>query len=364
MEALYNILFYLFSFIVIITVIVAVHEFGHYLVAKLSGVKVTEFSIGFGKRLCGFKDKSGTDWRISLWPLGGYVKMFGDQDPASATVDKKIKQSEAHLAFYNKPLLTKVAVVFAGPFFNFLFAIVILAGFYFAFGTLKASNEITMIAENSRAQQVGLQVGDKIISIDGYTITELKDVQKFVATHPEMSLTFQINRHGKIITKIVKPEAMEVKTPDHKTMKIGKLGIGTNKMSYIKLGFFASIKEAALETLQISYMTLKALGQMINGARGTEDLGGPVKIAKMAGETMKLGVYHVLWFMAMLSINLGLINLLPIPLLDGGHLFFYVVEAILGKTIASKMQNIGVRIGFILLITLMIYVIINDIRHF
>ncbi|MEQ9115475.1 MAG: RIP metalloprotease RseP [Rickettsiales bacterium] len=363
MEHILNISHYLLSFIVILTIIVFVHEFGHYFIARLCGVKVTEFSIGFGKRLFGFKDKSGTDWKISLLPLGGYVKMFGDQDPSSSKV-APVKKSEEHLAFYSKSLPAKAAVVAAGPFANFLFAIIILAGFFYTFGKTHSSNEITIVAPKSRAEVHDIRKGDKIIEIDGYKIVEFKDMEKFIASHPEMPLQFKIQRGEEIISKTIKPEAVDFSISKGEKQKIGRLGVGTTKVSYVKLGLYDSIKKAVNETVQICYITLKAIGQMLDGSRGTEDMGGPIKIAKMAGDTAKLGIYAVLWFMAMLSINLGLINLLPIPILDGGHLMFYVVEAIFGKAVASKVQNVGMRIGFALLVTLMLFVIINDIKQF
>jgi len=363
MEIISNFLHYILSFVIILTIIVFVHEFGHYFVARLCGVKVTDFSIGFGKKLCGFRDRTGTEWKISLLPLGGYVKMFGDQDPSSSKV-LPVKKSEEHLAFYSKSLPAKSAIVAAGPFANFLFAIIILSSFYFSFGKVQSSNEITVVDPKSRAALNDIRKGDKILEIDGYKITDFKDMGALVMSHPEMPLKFTIQRGNKILSKTIKPEAVEVKINKTDAQKIGKLGIGTDKTKYVKLDLFASVKTAVNETIQICYITLKAIGQMLNGSRGTEDMGGPIKIAKMAGETTKMGVYPILWFMAMLSINLGLINLLPIPVLDGGHLMFYVVEAIFGKTIATKVQNVGIRVGFALLVTLMIFVIINDIKNF
>lgn len=364
MPILYDIFHHLFSFIVILTVIVFVHEFGHYFIAKISGVKVTEFSIGFGKKLWGVKDKSGTEWKISLWPLGGYVKMFGDEDPSSNTRSKNIPKEEEHKAFHSKSLPVKAAIVSAGPLANFLFAIIILTGFFLAFGKIEASNEISLIAKNSPAEQAGLLPHDKITAVDGYGISDFSELEKFIASHPDIPLHFTIKRGEKIITKIIKPKAVEVKSPNGQVVKIGKLGIATNKVRSKKLSVLAAIKASFSETVQICYITLKAIGQIVVGTRGTEEMGGPIKIAKMASETTKMGVLAVLWFMAMLSINLGLINLLPIPVLDGGHLLFYIVEAFFGKNIALKVQNIGLKIGFTVLILLMAFVIINDIRQF
>ncbi len=361
---LYDIFFQIFSFIIILTIIVFVHEYGHYIIARISGVRITDFSIGFGKKLFGKKDKHGTEWKISMLPLGGYVKMFGDIDPSSNVVDQKIKDSEKHLTFYAKSLPIKSAIVFAGPFFNFLFAIIILSGFFFSFGSIQSSNEITHVAKNSRAEKGGILIGDKIIAIDDYNISSLNEAQKFILSHPEIPLKFTINRNDKIIVKTIKPEGVSLTQDNSNSDKIGRLGVASNKGEYVRLNLGSSIIKAIDETYQICYITLKAIGQMITGDRGSEGVGGPIKIAKMAGETAKMGIYPILWFMAMLSINLGLINLLPIPLLDGGHLLFYIVEALFGKKVASKAQEVGTKIGFALLITLTIYVIINDIRQF
>lgn len=357
-----EIFYYLISFIGILTLIVFIHEFGHYAVAKLFRVKVTDFSIGFGKKLYGIKDKSGTEWKICLWPLGGYVKMFGDEDPSSSIPNKNIKKIDEHLTFYNKPLLVKSAIVSAGPLANFALGITILTFFFFTYGKIKSSNEITMIAPNSRAEQADFKIGDKIISVDGFNVTSLSDIGKFVISHPDIALQFKIQRGEQILTKTVTPEAKEVDENGSK-IKIGQLGVATNKVEHIKMGILSSIKEATYETFQICYLTLKAIGEILKGTRGTEAIGGPIQIAKMSGESVKMGLYSVLFFIAMLSINLGFINLLPIPALDGGHLLFYVVEAILGKGIANKIHQIAIKVGFALLISLMIFVIINDIKN-
>lgn len=352
-------------FIVIISVVVFVHEFGHYYVARLCGIRATDFSIGFGKKICGFKDKYGTEWKISMIPLGGYVKFLGDSDFAS--VQHKSKDEIApHLkkhAFAAQNLFKKSLVVVAGPVANFIFAILIFASFYMYFGRVVVSPEISFVEVGSVAEKVGLKKGDVIISIDGNKVDRFSDIEMYVATHPNIELSMTFERLGVLKKILVVPRSVKIKDRFGDEVEVGKLGVSAQKFRQEKYGFFSAIAEAYNESIKITSVSLKALGQMITGERGTKDLGSVIRISKYAGKSAKQGVLMLIWFTAMISLNLGLVNLLPIPPLDGGHLFLYISRFCLGKKIASYVEKWLLKIGIVIIVLLMVFAIINDIVH-
>jgi regulator of sigma E protease len=356
----------IFSFVAIISVIAFVHEYGHYKVAKLSGVRIEVFSIGFGPEIFGWSDKSGTRWKISLFPLGGYVKMFGDSNAASVPDSGKLStltQDEKDYAFHTKPLAIKSAIVAAGPVANFLFAIIILAPIFFIYGKPYSEARVNLVEPGSVAEREGLIVDDLITEIDGDVIDDFEDLRKIVSINSNTVLDFTIIRAGHEIHKMITPEAKEREDAFGNKVKIGSIGIASSTISYKKFGLLASFNQAVKETYSMSALTLKSVGQMIVGKRGTEDLGGPIRIAKYSGQSVKQGINVVFWFMAVLSINLGLINLFPVPILDGGHLVYYAIEAIRGKPMAERFQQIGFRLGFALIGMLMIFSTFNDIKN-
>ncbi len=363
-QAIFSSGYYLISFLVIISVIVFVHEFGHYYIAVKSGVKVETFSIGFGKELFGFYDKRGTRWKISLLPLGGYVKMYGDADPASSADNKALGAMSAEdkkLAFHFKPLSIKAAIVAAGPFANFIFSIVLLAFFFAFIGRPETPPVVGEVIEGSAAEQAGLKSGDIFVEMEGREIKLFSDVQSVVRLRPETPLNTVIERDGQKIDIVLTPKLQETTDVFGNKVRIGLIGVATAGSNYRKLPATEAVPAAFTETYRICADTLTALGQIITGVRSTDELGGPIRIAKYSGQSASQGFATVLWFMAILSINLGLINLFPIPMLDGGHLLFYGIEAIRRKPLSIKSQEMIMKAGFALLISLMIFTTFNDI---
>ena len=323
------------------------------------------FSIGLGKKVFGFKDKLGTEWKISLIPLGGYVKFLGDNDFASTQgKDKKsIPKSLYQHAFVNQNLFKKSLIVAAGPIFNFLFAILIFACFFMYFGRVVVAPEISFIEKNSVADRAGFRKGDVVISVDGREVDNFSDIEMYVSTHANIPLNFTVERSGKKIPIKVVPRAAKVKDRFGDQVEIGKLGIGSDKMKKHQYGVLNAFYEAYNESAKITIISLKALGQMIVGQRDTKDLGSVIKISKYAGKSARQGVFMLIWFSALISLNLGLVNMLPIPPLDGGHLFLYISRFCLGKKIASYIEKWLLRVGIVLIVFLMIFTIVNDILH-
>lgn len=348
-------------FIIILTILVFVHEFGHFWVARKSGVKVEIFSIGFGKELFGFNDKYGTRWKFCLIPMGGYVKMFGDKGAASNSDEALIKNlspEEQKIAFSCKPLLTKSAIVAAGPAANYFFSALIFTFFFFVYGYPQSSSTITEVVENSAAYKAGIKAGDIINEINGVTIKNFSDIKEIMSLNLGETLSVRINNREE--TELITPEKFIEQDILGNDVEIYKLGIITNQITIEKQSIFSSTKLAIFECYKLSAMTLKAIGQMLTGKRSTNELGGPIKIAQYSAKSAEAGIGSSLLFIALLSVNLGLLNLLPIPALDGGHLLFYLIEVTLGKKISTKIQNYGFQVGFILLIMLTIFITFND----
>lgn len=366
MEILTEGLFHIFAFAVILTVIVFVHEFGHYLAAKLSGVKVTDFSIGFGKKFFAIKDKSGTEWKFCWIPLGGYVKFFGDDNVASMSskgVKSKLSKQEAKESFEAKSLPVKAIIAFAGPFANLLLAVAIFTFFFFAYGKMVSDNTVTVVQDGSVAHFAGIKAGDKITAVDGSTTEEFKDIELYVSSHPNIALKLTVERDQEIFIVPITPEPKTIKDIGGNDVVIGRLGIGSTNISHKTYGFLDSVGLAVSETIKVSQLTFKAIGQIISGTRDTKDIGSVIKISKYSAMHMKQGFLSTLWFIVFISINLGLVNLLPIPPLDGGHLLIYAVEGICGKKIATYFQKYASRVGLVMLIALMIFAVANDIIH-
>ena len=356
----------LFAFVVILSTIVFIHEFGHYFVAKICGVKVEEFSIGFGKELFGFNDKSGTRWKFSLLPFGGYVKMFGDKNPSSI-VDgeqmKKMTASEKKVSFYFQNVYKRIAIVCSGPIANFLLCIVLLTIIFKVQGLTKILPIIDQVQELSSAKEAGLLVGDKVLKINDVEIADFDQLRQIVLANGEKQMQMVLQRNEKIINVDLAPKISISKNIFGDDQKTPLIGIGASQAEYTKLGITQSFLQANVETYKLSVAITKAIGELITGKRSIKELSGPVKIAEYSGKSMSEGLMMVLWFMAMISVNLGVANLLPIPVLDGGHLFYYIIEAIRGKPLPEKVQMIGFQAGFAVLITLMIFTTYNDIYN-
>ena len=349
-------------FLIILTVLVFVHEMGHYLVARKNGVKVEVFAIGFGSELFGWTDRLGTRWKICAVPLGGYVKMFGDGDITSSTILEDSNESfeEKENAFHHKSLGARAAIVLAGPAANFLFAIILLAGLYSIVGQRYAPPIIDKITTGSSADIAGLVIGDEILQVNEKNIKRFDELQRIVRPNPGKELNFLIRRDNEILLKTVIPQLVEGKDASGSKIVYGLLGVVSEQTTFIRHNPLNSFGLAIEETWVIVSQTLIHVTEMIRGERTTEELGGPIRIAKLSGAVADAGLTSSIWFMAVLSINLGLINLFPVPVLDGGHLFFYLLEFIRGKPLEAKMQGIASYVGLVLVISLMIFVTWND----
>jgi regulator of sigma E protease len=357
---------YIVPFLVILTVLVFVHEFGHYLIARWNGVRVEVFSIGFGPEVFGWWDRAGTRWKFSTIPLGGYVKMFGDSDASSGLPTPglaRLAPAERDVSFHYKRLGQRAAIVAAGPAANFLFAIVVLAILFMTYGQPFTPAEVGQVQPGSAAEQGGIQPSDVIVNIDGHTVQRFEDVQQVVRLNPGVPMTVVVRRDGQEQTLHVTPSRTELTDRFGNHYQIGLLGIARSGMEYVKRDPATAIMQAGTETWDLSVSTMKALWQIIIGTRATDELGGPLRIAQMSGEVAQGGIVAVLWFMAVLSINLGLINLFPVPVLDGGHLLFYAAEAVRGKPLGQRAQEYGFRIGLAMVLTLMVFATWNDLVH-
>jgi regulator of sigma E protease len=357
---------YIVPFLIILTVLVFVHEFGHFLIARWNGVRVEVFSIGFGPEVFGWWDRTGTRWKFSTIPLGGYVKMFGDSDASSGLPVPglaRLAPAEREVSFHYKRLGQRAAIVAAGPAANFLFAVAVLAILFTTYGQPFTPAEVGQVQPGSAAEQGGIQPGDVIRSLDGSTVHRFEDVQQIVRLTPGVPMSIVVSRDGQEQTLRVTPSQTELTDRFGNHYQIGLLGIARSGMEYVKRDPATAIIQAGAETWNLSVSTLKAIWQIIIGTRATDELGGPLRIAQMSGEVAQGGVVAVLWFMAVLSINLGLINLFPVPVLDGGHLLFYAAEALRGKPLDQRAQEYGFRIGLALVLTLMVFATWNDLVH-
>lgn len=359
---LISILHHLVPFIIIISIIVFVHEFGHFWVARRCGVKVEAFSIGFGTELFGVTDRHGTRWKFCLIPMGGYVKMFGDKNSASQTDEEalsKMSLKDKQKAFVSKPLLAKAAIVAAGPAANYLLSAIIFSLFFLIYGYPSANTTVSGVLENSPASKAGIYPGDIVDEVNGEKVNNFDDIMKIMALNLGEEISIKVN--NKDGYKIVKPEEVIEKDAIGNEVKKYRIGIIANDIKVEKQNIFGAMKLGVYECYKLSAMTLTAMAQMITGVRSGQELGGPIKIAQYAAKSAESGIKSMLWFIALLSVNLGLINLLPIPVLDGGHLLIFATEWCFGKKIAHKVQNYGFQIGVILLLILMAIVMVNDI---
>jgi len=356
---------YVGVFLLVLTVLVFVHELGHYLIARYNGVKIEVFSIGFGPELFGWWDRSGTRWKFSTIPLGGYVKMFGDSDASSGLPVAnlgRLSPEEREVSFHCKRLGQRAAIVAGGPFANFVFAIVALALLFMTYGQPFTPAEVGQVLPDSAAAAGGIKAGDTIVSIDGRAVERFEDVQQVVRFNPNVPMTMIVKRDGESVTLKVTPTLVEEKDRLGKH-QIGQLGIRGSGAKYIQRDPISAIGRAVGETWNLCATTLQAMWQMIIGTRGSEELGGPLRIAQLSGEVAQGGLVPLLWFMAVLSVNLGLINLFPVPVLDGGHLLFYAAEAIRGRPLGQRAQEYGFRVGLALVLTLMVFATWNDLVH-
>jgi regulator of sigma E protease len=358
--------YYIVVFLFVLTVLVYVHEWGHYWVAKRNGVRIETFSIGFGPEIFGWNDAVGTRWKIGLIPLGGYVKMFGENMEDEETGETvELTPEEQAVSFHHKTLAQRAAIVFAGPAVNYLFAIAVFAALAVFQGTATPLAVVGEVMPDSAAAEAGLMQNDKIVAIDGAEISLFSELREKVMANPGRSLRFDVVRDGNAVALNAVPKSAERADEDGVAKTIGLLGVRPNleHVAYERhnpaMALWVGVQQTATMTVNI----LVYVRDMIMGTRATDDLGGPLRIAQISGDMAKGGIAQLVLLMAMLSVNLGLINLFPIPMLDGGHLAFYAAEAIRGKPLDPKVQEYGFRFGLILVLLLVVFVTWNDLVH-
>ena len=375
LEQVLDISFTVMNFIIALSVVVFVHELGHFLVARWNKVRCDSFSIGFGPELVGFTDRHGTRWKFSLIPLGGYVKMFGEADIANpgakdnededieTEVEREMTPEEKAISFKYKTLGQRSAIVFAGPAVNFLFAILVFFVMFMSVGRPVTEPIVGSVVEESAASEAGLVAGDRILAIDGNEIDRFEDLQRVVPLGNGAPMRLTVERGEDVLDIVAVPRIVEETDAFGNPQKRALLGVsssGETRMM-VRHNPVSALGLAISQTYIVVDGTFVAVGQIISGQRGTEDLGGPIRIAKFSGQAAKSGFANFVIFMAILSINLGIINLFPVPLLDGGHLLFYAIEALRGRPLSDQAQEWGLRFGLVLVLSLMVFVTWNDI---
>ena len=361
---------YIVPFLFVLTIVVFFHELGHFYAARRCGVKVEVFSVGFGRSMASWYDKHGTEWKIGWLPLGGYVKFFGDENEASAPDAEKLQALEDDArkdTLFYKPLWQRAIVVAAGPVANFILAIVIFASLYTLFGQRVTDPVVGMVAENSAAERAGMQIGDLILEIDGDEIRTFSEVRRVVTVNANVPLEFVVDRGGAEITLTATPDRVLEVDRFGNEYHLGRLGVAVNatedSIRHIRYDPFTAVLMGAEESYFIVEQTFVVLGRIIMGRESAESLGGPIRIAQISGQTATLGLIALINLTAVLSVSIGLINLFPIPMLDGGHLAFYAYEAVAGKPMSEKAQEIGMRIGLSMVMMLFIFVTWNDLSR-
>ena len=353
-----------FPFLIALTILVFFHELGHFWVARLAKVRVEVFSVGFGAELFGWNDKAGTRWKIGVIPLGGYVKMFGQSDlPGDEDEDQPpLTDKEKAVSFQHKTLAQRTAIVAAGPIANFLLSVVLIACLMATFGAARPYAGVGEIMPGSAAAEAGFEAGDRIVSIDGEAVEWFSDLVRIVSVQPEMLLKIKVRRGDDEFVLTATPKRHQQLGAEGKTVEIGLLGVryDPQQMHYERQNPLMAVWLGIQQTASLTEKTLSFLGQVISGRQGTEGIGGPLRIVQYAGITFQSGIENFILFLAVLSINLGLINLFPIPILDGGHLLFFAVEAIRGRPLGPQAQEYGFRFGLILVLILMVFVTWND----
>lgn len=368
---IYNILIgYIVPFLVVLTLVVFIHELGHYLVGRWCGIKILTFSVGFGPELIGFTDKHGTRWCLSAVPLGGYVKFFGDENAASAPdFDGVNAMSEEDLArsFPGANVWKRMATVAAGPIANFILAIAIFAVTFSLYGRPVSDPVVTDVQPGSAAEEAGIMPGDIIAAIDGSTITTFEDLRRYVAPRPEVPMVLTLDRDGEMVEAPIVPRRTEIEDQFGNKMEVGQIGVVTDMTAgnfrRVELNPVQAVGAGVSESWYIITRTVGYIGNIIIGRERADQLSGPIGIAKVSGQVASLGIGSLWQLAALLSVSIGFLNLLPIPVLDGGHLLFYVIEVLRGKPVGERAQEIAFRIGISLVLALMLFATWNDVSR-
>jgi regulator of sigma E protease len=365
-----SLLGYVVPFLIVLTVVVFVHELGHFLVGRWCGVGVNAFSIGFGPEIVGFNDRRGTRWKLSAIPLGGYVKFAGDVNGASVPDAESLSQmsaAERAVSFHHKSVWRRAAIVAAGPIANFLLAIAIFAAITYVNGRHILAPRVDALQAGSAAERAGFKPGDLVVSINGRSIGSFTEMQRIVSASADDTLTVVVDRNGRQVTLTAVPDLKEQDTPFGK-QRIGLLGLQASKapedLAHVNYGLLESVRLGTLETWYVIDRTFTYIGRLVVGRESADQLSGPIRIAQVSGQVANLGgTAGLVSLVAVLSVSIGLINLFPIPLLDGGHLLFYAIEALRGRPLSDRAQEIGFRIGLAIVVMLMLFATWNDIVH-
>lgn len=354
-------------FVLLITPIVFFHELGHFLVARVFKVKVETFSIGFGPAIVAWHDRQGTRWKISWIPLGGYVKFFGDANAASIPDTEQLESMsprEREGAFPFKPLYQRALVVAAGPIANFILAITILAAFLLAFGSYVIAPVISQVQAGSAAQVAGLRPGDTVVSVDGRSISSFDEIRGIIWDRAGQTLSVEVRRGGKDLRLWATPRAKMIKEMGQ-AQSVGQLGIVgpvSKQWTLVRYSPFGAVAEASRETWSVVTATLDYMGRIFSGGASPSQLNGPIGIAKISAAVASVSYLSLVRLAALISISVGLVNLFPIPVLDGGHLLYYGVEAVLGRPLGARAQDVGFRLGLAVMLGLLIFATFNDLR--
>ena len=357
--------FMVIAFLCAIGPLVIIHELGHYWVARWFGIGAEAFSIGFGRQVAGWTDKRGTLWKVGWLPLGGYVRFIGDEDMASAAADQsKLDAADQKRSFHLRPVHQRFFVVLAGPMANFLFAILIFAAFFTIVGAPRTANIVERLEPGSAAQAAGIRPGDRIISIAGRETETFEQVSHVVTLHPDEGVQATIVRDGQTIQLPVRIGVKYEQDRFGQKFRIGRLGIWSGTMNYDRLGVVEALPAATTYTISLTRSMIEGIWQIISGRRSVKELGGPLKIAQVAGQQASLGALPFIQLVALISINLGFINLLPVPMLDGGHLLFYSIEAVRRRPVSAEAQEWAFRGGLALILSLLLFTTFNDLGSF
>ncbi|QRM55539.1 RIP metalloprotease RseP [Sinorhizobium sp. BG8] len=361
---------YIVPFLIVLTLIVFVHEMGHYLAGRWCGIGVTAFSVGFGPELIGFNDRHGTRWKLCAIPLGGYVKFNGDDDAASTPDYGKfttLSEQEKARTFLGASLWRRAVTVAAGPFANFILAIAIFAVMFSLYGRQVADPIVSEVRPDSAAAAAGVKPGDLLVALDGTPVNTFDDVRRYVSVRPEMQVVVTIRRDGATLDLPMIPQRTELTDQFGNKMELGVIGIVTTQESgnfrVIEYGPLAAVGQGVVQSWHIVTGTFDYLSNLVVGRMKADQLGGPIRVAQASGQMATLGVAAVLQLAAVLSVSIGLLNLMPVPVLDGGHLMFYAVEAVRGKPVGPGAQEIAFRIGMMLVLMLMVFATWNDISR-
>lgn len=359
-----GLIFTLAAFIAGFSFLVFIHEWGHYKMARIFKVRIETFSIGMGKEIWGRTDKNGTRWRFSAIPLGGYVKFFGDASAASnpGDIPEGLSAAERDSCFHFKPLWQRALIIFAGPAINLIAAVLILAGLTYTYGIDVTRTEVAEVLENSAAEQAGLQAGDVITAVNGVSTERFSQLSNIVRMYPEQQVTIDYIRNGAAGTTVTILGLRLMEDRFKNEYRFGYLGVRPTASERIQVGVGDSLVEGVATGIRITRTMLTTLGEIIIGLRSVKELGGPVKIAKTVGEAASLGFASFVSILGLLSLNLGIVNLLPIPVLDGGHLMFYAAEAVKGSPLSKKAQEAGFIAGAALMLIFMVLVTLNDLQ--